>query len=145
MTWAILSRAPRYSTVLMANIGTQLLHVALQMEMPRWGSHKQRFMVLSWWFTNPMTKQKCWFHDEFFMLVEWFLFFFFLWDLPSKFTIQIISHRPCQLEALDVRDSTPTFSPAPSLSVNPTAWKTKRGRISQIRPINMSSGYNPKL
>ena len=67
MTWAVLSTAPRYSTVLMANIGTQLLHVALQMEMPRWGPHKQRFMVLSWWFTNPMTRKNAGFMMIFLM------------------------------------------------------------------------------
>jgi len=70
MTWAVLSTAPRYSTVLMANIGTQLLHVALQMEMPRWGPHKQRFMVLSCWFTNPMTRKYAGFMMIFFFVVE---------------------------------------------------------------------------
>eukprot|EP00435_Cladocopium_sp_Y103_P039726 s65_g10.t1 len=50
MTWQVASMRvlrnlpfhEQYSTVLMANIGTQLLHVALQMEMPRRVTHLVR-------------------------------------------------------------------------------------------------------
>ena len=62
----------RYSTVLMANIGTQLLHVALQMEIPRWGP-----MKYVWFFYGVRVGLKnCGFLMCFFVINVWFVMFF---------------------------------------------------------------------